>query len=73
MKNLRLEDQAIMLGSIEQLRKELKQAVDRGEKPDIDLLLRLSTMYSLLDIPTLRKIVVAVDKRGSWRDRRKVS
>lgn len=68
MYNRRLEDQSLILRAISCVRKELIARVKRGHG-DIHIskvLIRLSTLYSLLDVERLKDIVEEKDNRDQF-------
>lgn len=62
----RLSDQVLILQAVGQVRAELKQAYARGENFIVigEVMLRLATLYSLLNVEQLTQAVEAVDTRN---------
>lgn len=63
--NRRLNDQVLILEAISNVRKELKARADRGESwIEIGkVMVRLTTLYSLLNVDQIKVAVEAADTR----------
>ena len=58
----RLSDQVLILEAIGNVRRELKPQISGRER--IDVMVRLATLYSLLDVSRLKRIVEQMDTRS---------
>jgi len=60
----RLTDQVLVLEAIGQVRSELKRDMSMFDK--IDVMTRLATLYSLVDVTRLKSLVEKIDDRN-WK------
>lgn len=67
----RLEDQVYVLEAIAQVREELKRAAERGENGIVtgEILMRLSSLYTLLNTDRLLEAAKVADTRARYRRR----
>jgi hypothetical protein len=63
MNSNRLQDQVLILGGIKQVKKELEAHDPEAWIAQGEILLRLITLYSLLDIDRLAYLCLAADDR----------
>jgi hypothetical protein len=72
MQNRRLEDQTLILEAISNVRKELRARIARGNNSiEINkVMLRLGTLYSLLDVERLAQITQEADTRLAFEEKK---
>jgi len=59
----RLQDQLLVLEAITKLKHELEKAKHDSWVKQGEIAVRLATLYSLLDVETLKRVVTAADQR----------
>lgn len=69
----RLADQVLILEAIESVRQELKDKMHESWIVHGEILVRLVTLYSLLDPTRLKQIVKETDDREDLHNERKVA
>jgi len=64
--NKRLGDQVLILEAVSKVRQEFKDAVGRGESFIVtgEIMVRLCTLYSLLNVDQLKDVAVMADDRN---------
>lgn len=64
--NRRLNDQVLILEAVSSVRKEFRASVERGDSflDTGPILIRLVTLYSLLDVEQIKEAVDAMDRRN---------
>lgn len=62
----RIADQVLVLLAIKDVREELKRAGDK--RTGYEILMRLSTLYAVLNVDTLIEVTKDADKRDNKRE-----
>lgn len=69
----RLRDQVLILEAIGQVKRELEDKKAESWIVTGEVMVRLATLYSLLDVTRLKAIVETIDKRTESNNERKVA